>query len=88
MSKCLDHKTKFPDTHRHFRPVIEISRKFPIVRRGLELKKNNLKTTRCLDTQLMKEEFIKTNVGTPYVKRQGLVNAQIRIEIASGLHIR
>ena len=31
MSKCFDHKTTFPDTHRHFRPAIEISRKFPIV---------------------------------------------------------
>ena len=38
MSKCFDHRTTFPDTHRHFRPATEISRMFPIVCRGLELK--------------------------------------------------
>ena len=26
MSKCFDEKTTFPDTFRHFRPAIEISR--------------------------------------------------------------
>ena len=41
MSKCFDHKTMFSDTHRHFRPAIEISRKRPIVCGGLELKKSN-----------------------------------------------
>ena len=30
MSGCFDHKTTFPDTHRHFRPAIDISMKFPI----------------------------------------------------------
>ena len=43
MSKCFDHKTTFPDTHRHFRPAIEISRICPIVCRSLELKKSNYK---------------------------------------------
>ena len=44
MSKCFDHKTTFPDTHRHFCLAIEISRKFPIVCEGLELKQSSLKT--------------------------------------------
>ena len=49
--EVFDHKTTFPDTHRHFRPRIEISRNFPIVCGGLELKKNNLKSKSCLDMQ-------------------------------------
>ena len=31
MSKCYEHKTTVPDTRRHFRLAIEISRIFPIV---------------------------------------------------------
>ena len=42
MSKCVDHKTTFLDTHRHFRPATEISKKLPIVCGGLELKKSNV----------------------------------------------
>ena len=44
MAECFYHKTTIQDTHRHFRLVIEISRKFPIVCKGLELKKSSLKT--------------------------------------------
>ena len=29
MTQCIDHKTAFPDTPRHFRLAIEIPRKFP-----------------------------------------------------------
>ena len=37
MSKRVDPKTTFPNTHRKFRPATEISRKCPIVCGGLEL---------------------------------------------------
>ena len=52
MIKSFDHKTTFPDTHRHFRLAIEISQKCPIACRGLELKRATQKTT-CLDSQPM-----------------------------------
>ena len=38
MLKCFDHKTTFPDTHRHFRQTIQISRTVPIVLRGSRTK--------------------------------------------------
>ena len=53
MSKCFDHKTIFLDTPRHFRPAIEISRKFPVVCGCLELQKNNQEKRTCLDSQPM-----------------------------------
>ena len=40
VSQCIDHKATFPDTHRHFRPAIEICRNVLIVRGGLELKRS------------------------------------------------
>ena len=51
MSKCFYRKTTFPDTHRHFRLAIEISKTFPIVCGGLEVKKSKKKQT-CLNSQL------------------------------------
>ena len=42
MSQCFDHKTTLPDTHRHFRLAIEISKTNLIVCGDLELKKDNL----------------------------------------------
>ena len=93
MSRCFDHKTIFPDTYRHFRPATEIPRKLPIVCRGLELKKSSSKNKVCLDTQPMNDkidmfDFRTNNCRTPYAKKQGLSNAQFRIEIASELCIR
>ena len=44
MTKCFDHKTNFLDTHRYFRPAIETYTDSPIISRGPELKKSNLKT--------------------------------------------
>ena len=35
MSSCLDHKTTFPDIHRHFRPAIEVSKNCHIACEGL-----------------------------------------------------
>ena len=49
MSKYSDHNTNFPDTHRHFRLAIEISRIFTVVCGGLELKKEQLEKRTCLD---------------------------------------
>ena len=49
ISRCVDHKSTFPDTHRHFRLATEISRKLPIVcgaLGGLELKKRATWTTK------------------------------------------
>ena len=57
MSKCFGHKTVFLDTHRHFRPAIEISRIGPIFCGGLELKKSNLKNKKCGDTQLINDNY-------------------------------
>ena len=57
MSRCFDHKTTFPDTHRHFRLAIEISRELPIVCRGQKLKKSNLENEKCLEVQLMNYIF-------------------------------
>ena len=37
MSQCIDHKTTFLDTHRHFRLAIEVSNRITIVCGGLEL---------------------------------------------------
>ena len=61
MSKCFDHETTFPDTHRHFCPAIDISRRIPIVCWGLRLKKINLKNKTCLDTQFMQNKFKMSN---------------------------
>ena len=44
ISKYFDHKTTFPDTPRHFRLAIEISRKIPSLCGSLEFKKNNIRT--------------------------------------------
>ena len=41
MSGDLDHGKALLEAHRHFRPAIEISIKFPIVCGGPELKKSN-----------------------------------------------
>ena len=51
----FDHKNTFLDTHKHFRPAIEISRRFPIVCKGLELKNNNFKKDKWLDAQPMND---------------------------------
>ena len=93
MSKSFDHKTTFPDTHRRFRPAIEISMSIPIVCVDLELIKSNLKNKTCLDTQPINEhfetvDFSKKQLSGPYVKKEGLSDAQFRIEIASELCIR
>ena len=55
--KVCDHKTIFPDTHRHFRPATKISRQCPIVCGSAELKNSNLKNETCLDTQPMNDTF-------------------------------
>ena len=70
MSKCLDHKTKRPDTHRHFRLATGISRKCPIVCRGLELKKSNVQKQICLDAEPISDHlnifvFRKKDSGPP-----------------------
>jgi len=93
MSKCVDHKTTFLDTHRHFSPATEISRKFPIVCKGLKLKTSYLKHEKCLDAQPMNDMFevfvfLNINFRTSFVKKQELSNAQFRIETASELCIR
>ena len=67
MSKCVDYKTTFPDTHRHFRPATEISSEFPIVCGGLELKKNNFKNKTCLDAQPMNDVFEFSNVENNHI---------------------
>ena len=42
LSQRASHKTTFPDTHRFFPPAVGLSKKFPIVCVGQELKKDNL----------------------------------------------
>ena len=51
VSKCFDQKTTFPDTHRHSRPLIEISGKCPFFCGGLELNKKKLRKQTCLESQ-------------------------------------
>ena len=75
MSKCFYHKRTFLNTHRRFRPAIEISRIFPIVCGGLELKQSNLKKQTCWDSRPMFLIFSiseKSNSWTLGMKKQGL----------------
>ena len=48
MPKCVDHKTTFPDTHRHFRSATEISRKLSHRLRGCRAQKQQLWTQHML----------------------------------------
>ena len=90
MSKCSDHKTTFPDTHRHFCLAPEISRKYLIVFGSLELgatrKQNILDYTAnewylwtCLLSKKSKDSL---------TKKQGISNAQFRTKITPELCIR
>ena len=86
MSKCFDLRTTFPDTYRHFRPAIDISRIFPIVCGALRATTNKHARIRspCFDMS----DFQRISFWTPYVRNQGLSKAQFRIEIVSELCIR
>ena len=53
MCLCVDYKTTFPDTHRHFRPAVEIARTVPVFCGGLELKKSNFQKVKMLGLQPM-----------------------------------
>ena len=67
MSRCSDHKTALPDTHRHFRLAIEISREFPIVCGGSRAQKEQLKKTNMLGLAAFIFEFfdfLKINFQT------------------------
>ena len=92
MWKCFDHNATFPDTHRHFRPAIEISWSLPIVCGGLELKKSSLKNDRqtCLDSppMFLKCSMFKKYVLDPTSKKARVIECKFRIEIASDLCIR
>ena len=73
MLKCFEHKTTFPDTHRHFRLANEISRNCPTVCGYLELTKRNFKSKTCLNTQPVNDafKFIKNKCRTPIQKSKG-----------------
>ena len=73
-------------TRRHFRPASKISRIFPIVCGGAELKNSNYKKKTCFE--LLNFSILESNFQTPCVKKQGLSNAQFRTEIASELCVR
>ena len=71
--KCFDHKSTFPDTQRHFRPAIEISRNIPIVRMAPELKKAAKKTQMLGFTSYIFDIFDSGEeyCRSPYVKSKG-----------------
>ena len=73
MSKCFDHDAPFLDTHRHFCPAIEISRKLPIACGGLELKKSILKNKRLGLAAYVFEllDFRQKSVWSPMSKIKG-----------------
>ena len=72
LSKCFDHKTTFPETPRHFRPAIEISRKAPTICEGLQLKRGNQKTNMLEFAGPFFELFdFQTKVVGPLLKKQG-----------------
>ena len=76
-SKCFEHEKYFWDTNRQFRPGIKIFSTFPDVCRG-KLVKNKT----CLDMLMNdKSEMCKK-------KKEGLSNAQLRIEIVSESYTR
>ena len=79
MSNCFNHKATFPDTHRHFRPAIEISRKIPIVCEGLELKKSNLenKYTWMRNLCFSKVRFGRKN-WNPHVKKTRVIECTVQ----------
>ena len=67
-------KSPYLDTHRHFRPAIEISRIFPIACGGLELKMSNLKNEHaCVDSPCFLNVRLleKLIVDSPYLKNKG-----------------
>ena len=80
MSKCFGHKTTFLDTHRLFRPAIEISRIFRIVCDGVELKKSNLKNKHAWIRSPHFELFHlqKTNIRIPFVKKARAIKCTIQ----------
>ena len=80
----MDHKTTFLDAHRHLRPTVETSRKCPIVRGALELKKAAKKIQ---DTQPMNDKLVffvsqKRTVG-PYVKSKDnrVHNSELKLHL-------
>ena len=81
-------KPHFLDTHKHFRPVIEILRKCPITWGGTTYKNKT-----CLDSQPMDnvfETFIpKTNVQNPW-KNNGyrVHNSELRLHLDCALNTR
>ena len=87
MSKCFDHKTTFPDTHRHFHLATEISRNCSIVCKGAELKNSNKRKT-CLDTQPMNDFFFEFwRKKTPCVKNGGswMHNSELSLHLNCAL---
>ena len=84
MSKCFEHKTTFPETHRHIRPAIEIFRNVLIVCKGLELKNSNLKTTFAWMYSLCFGSFQFTeDISCNYVKNKGypMHNSELRLHL-------
>ena len=75
MSKYTDDGKAFPDTHRDFRLTIEISRKCPIVFRGLAPNRSNFKKQVLLDSQSMSFEFVSCS---------GFVYLHLYIRIVDG----
>ena len=90
MSKCFYHKNIFPNTHKHFRPARNISKKLRILGGGLQLKKINLKTkhawihNRWHYFRVFENKIIWWTSDVKK-KKQGVSNAQFRNHIESEL---